>query len=132
MGLGQILFTPTRPLSRPPSPNQMDEAQLITLDQLKAQPTACFAYSLQNDPKPGTKVMHAYATDHVIYGIASLAISLMADGVTTKDVSALVMVEYNHFPNRQFEVHAPRLLYETARQVINTSINQLCNQSIKN
>ena len=107
----------------------MDEAQLITLSQLKAQPKACFAYSLQNDPKPGTKVMHSYAIDHIIYSIASNITSIMAEGVTTKDIGALVMVEYNQFPNRVFEIHAPRLLYENARQVTSAPTS---NHSIKN
>ena len=97
----------------------MNEAQLISLAQTQSQKYTTFAYQLQNDPKPGSKVMHTYAIDHVIYGIATAVMPYMEAGITTKDIAKLVMVEYYHHPRREFEIHAPSLLFEVAKQAIN-------------
>ena len=110
----------------------MNEAQLYSLAQLQSQQHTTFAYQLQNDPKPGSKVMHTFAIDHVIYGIAAAVMPHMEAGITIKDIAKLVMVEYYHFPSRQFEIHAPSLLFEAAKQVTNTPTSQLCNQQLRN
>ena len=97
----------------------MNEAQLISLAQLQSQQHTTFAYQLQNDPKPGSKVMHVFAIDHVTYGIAAAVMPHMEAGITIKDITKLVMVEYYHHPRREFEIHAPSLLFEAAKQAIN-------------
>ena len=102
----------------------MNEAQLYSLAQTQSRKYTTFAYQLQNDPKPGSKVMHTFAIDHVTYGIAAAVMPHMEAGITTKDIAKLVMVEYYHHPRREFEIHAPSLLFEAARQVTNTPISQ--------